>query len=151
MIDFGVDVDASKVVAELDAGIDRLDLPHRLSFLRKTGVRMVRSIQMNFTKEGRPEKWADLSPSTIERRRKGQRKNPKILQDTGRLKNSIAYDVDPAGNQVEVGTNVEYANDMQTGIHPYGKIAARPFVMFQEIDIKRIIDDADREFLKSSR
>ncbi len=69
--------------------------------------------------------WAELSEATKKRRRKGKKsgREDKILQDTGRLKQSVSP-IKGLGNifrlentSVEVGTNIEYA-----GIHQYGGI-----------------------------
>lgn len=74
--------------------------------------------------------WAKLSPSTLKRRR--NLGNVKILQDTGRLRNSIiAPQNSPGGiwsvapNQIEVGSNLVYAATHQNG---RGPIPARPYV-----------------------
>jgi len=62
----------------------------------------------------------------------------KPLNDTGRLKDSITYNI--FGYSVEVGTNVEYAPTHQFGAKkgqyakgvPWGDIPARPFLPTEE-------------------
>jgi len=80
-------------------------------------AQMYRAVQLNFQTEGARTpggKWIPLSPVTIALRRKGKGSgSPRILQDTGYLKNSIIPTYDE--NQAVVGTNLSYA-----GIHQYG-------------------------------
>ncbi len=82
------------------------------------------SISDTFRAEGRPERWPDLTDFTKEMRRKGTGAGPqvKILQDTGRLFDSItdSSDRDHAelrntATEFEFGTNVIYAP-----VHNYG-------------------------------
>lgn len=69
--------------------------------------------------------WAPLQPSTIERRRKGGGNgSPKILIDTGRLRQSITGKADQRGFQF--GTNVRYAGAQQFGRSDVN-LPARPF------------------------
>lgn len=74
--------------------------------MKQTGILMLRSVDKNFRAQGRPNKWKPLKQTTIDRRRKEGR-GAKILQDNGRLKQSIVYKA--SNNDVEIGTNVEYA------------------------------------------
>ena len=81
--------------------------------LKRCGILMLRSIDKNFRAEGRPKRWAPLSPMTIAMRRKKGR-GAKILQNTGHGKGSIVYKV--VGNQkVQIGTNVGYMKIHQEG------------------------------------
>ena len=75
--------------------------------------------------------WAALAMETIERRRKGKGKGGgvKILQDTDRLKMSIASIV--AGGAVTVGTGINYGPFHQGGT---ARMPARPFVGINEED-----------------
>jgi phage gpG-like protein len=51
--------------------------------------------------------WRELAEDTVKSRRKGKKKRgPKILIDTGRLRNSISAKSDDQG--FKIGTNVEY-------------------------------------------
>jgi phage gpG-like protein len=81
--------------------------------LKRCGILMLGSIDKNFRAEGRPTKWVKLSPMTIAMRRK-EGKGAKILQDTGRGKGSIAYNV-TSNQEVQIGTNLDYMKIHQTG------------------------------------
>ena len=62
--------------------------------LKLIGLQMLKSTDKTFKEEGRP-KWSDLADSTKAQRRRGPRATRKIaiLQDTGKLKGSITYEV----------------------------------------------------------
>jgi len=81
--------------------------------LKRSGILMLRSIDKNFRVEGRPEKWAPLSPMTIAMRRK-EGKGAKILQDTGMGRGSIVYNV-VSNQEVQIGTPLKYMAKHQTG------------------------------------
>ncbi len=75
-----------------------------------------------FQNQGRPgEPWVELSKKTLARRRKGKKdsNSDRILQDTGRLKQSVS--VGRAGpHSYEVGSNLIYAR-----IHQFGGVIRR--------------------------
>lgn len=80
--------------------------------LEKSKFIMLRSVDLNFQREGRPIHWKPLSEMTKKfRRKKGA--GAKILQDTGRLKRSIS--AIPIKDGIRVGTNVQYASVLQLG------------------------------------
>ncbi len=81
--------------------------------LKRCGILMSRSIDKNFRAEGRPKKWAPLSPMTIAMRRK-KGKGAKILQDTGHGKGSIVYKV-VSNQKVQIGTPLDYMRIHQKG------------------------------------
>lgn len=88
-----------------------------------------RSVDLNFANEGRPDKWTPLRPGTIEAR-KGDGKSDKILQDTGKLKQSWQrgaegniFQLSPV--MVDIGTNIEYAHFHQDGTKGPYRIAAK--------------------------
>lgn len=81
--------------------------------LKRCGILMMRSIDKNFRAEGRPKRWAPLSPMTIAMRRKKGR-GAKILQDTGMGKGSIAYEV-VSNQEVQIGTPLDYMRIHQEG------------------------------------
>jgi len=81
--------------------------------LKRCGILMLRSIDKNFRAEGRPKRWAPLSPMTIAMRRKEGR-GAKILQDTGHGKGSIVYKV-VSNQKVQIGTNLGYMKIHQEG------------------------------------
>lgn len=75
-----------------------------------------------FQEQGRPgEPWPELSDKTLARRRKGKKasNSNRILQDTGRLKQSVS--VGQAGSHsYEVGSNILYAR-----VHQFGAVIRR--------------------------
>lgn len=81
--------------------------------MREFGTYMIRSTDRNFIAQGRREdasnQWAPLSPATIARRRKAQRRGTKILQATGRLRQSTA--MDPRPKSVAWGSSLPYSED----------------------------------------
>lgn len=97
--------------------------------LEQCGIRIQRSVDLNFRAEGRPSRWAGLSDLTKMNRRKGRKKKGggegthKILQDTGTLRKSIVtamraapgaiYEIKP--DMLKIGTNLPYA-----AIHQWG-------------------------------
>ena len=89
--------------------------------LNEIGILMKASVDKNFEEQGRPEKWQKLSPMTIAMRRNKDKSSIKILQDTGRLRQSIAHKVTEDGTEVAVGTNVKYAP-----IHQFGGVSNIP-------------------------
>jgi len=81
--------------------------------LKRCGILMISSIDKNFRAEGRPKRWAPLSPMTIAMRRKKGR-GAKILQDTGMGKGSITYEV-VSDQKVQIGTRRDYMRIHQEG------------------------------------
>lgn len=81
--------------------------------LKRAGILMLGSIDKNFREEGRPKRWAPLSPMTIAMRRK-KGKGAKILQDTGMGKGSIVYEV-VSNQKVQIGTRLDYMRKHQEG------------------------------------
>jgi phage virion morphogenesis protein len=143
---------AADVLARLQGMEDR---GQNLSgVMRNFGEYMKRSIDKNFSAEGRPAPWARLSLSTLlgwGRGKKGHitkkgawsKKGQtalagrKVLTDSARLRNSISYNA--GAREISIGTNVIYA-----AIHHFGgqagrgkkvTIPARPFMLFQDEDI----------------
>lgn len=130
--------------------------------LKRSGVYMLGSIDRNFRAQGRPTSWAALSPMTIAMRRSGKgTKSMRILQDTGRLKQSITTDTAMRMKDkytLGIGTSVPYAR-----IHQYGgkqklfntgkmvTIPKRPFLLFQEKDkdaVNKIFNDYVSSIIK---
>jgi len=103
------------------------------------------SVEENFEKEGRPDKWQELAKSTIKQRKKKGHWPGRILQVRGELASSITsyYDSDSA----IVGTNKVYA-----AIHQFGgdagrgkkvKIPARPYLKLTENDQNQILKEVE--------
>lgn len=109
--------------------------------MKASGTYMLGSIEKNFKAGGRPDKWTALSEATKARRRNKKKSSIKILIDTARLKNSHQFRLVSEG--VQIGTNVIYAPRQHFG-YPEGtgrghsETPARPFLMFQEEDIREI-------------
>jgi phage gpG-like protein len=118
---------------------------------RDIGEHMLRSVEKNFSEEGRPDAWATRAPlasKTLIRKVGGVRRamskrgglkakaarklaGNKILTDTGRLRRSITYRA--RRDHVMLGTNVVYARAHQFGVP--GRLPARPFLMVQPEDL----------------
>ena len=106
------------------------------------------SAEENFKDEGRPDKWADLSQITKEKRRKKGHWPGAILQVEGKLAASISTDYDE--NSAIIGSNLDYA-----AIHQLGgdagrgkktKITARPYLKLTEDDQEEILDETLKYF-----
>jgi|Deesub1362B_J571_1020462.scaffolds.fasta_scaffold00331_36 phage virion morphogenesis protein len=109
--------------------------------LKAIGNLVQSSVMKNFEVEGRP-RWRPLAKATL--RQRGS--NAKILQDRGKLRDSINFKV--KSNAVEIGTNRPYA-----AIHQFGGYAgrgrkvyipARPYLLLQKEDkedIKKILKE----------
>ncbi len=93
------------------------------ALLRIAGGILVTSVQRNFEKGGRPEKWAALSKTTLARR-KGS--SPLVVKGmAGGLLGSIHYQVE--GDVLRVGTNKVYAATHQFGAKQgaFGTVAVK--------------------------
>lgn len=101
---------------------------------------MMDSVEENFEKEGRPEKWTSLAKSTIKQRTKKGYWPGRILQMRGELAASITSKYDD--NSALVGTNKIYAAIHQFGGHAGRgkkvKIPARPYLKFESDGINEI-------------
>ena len=124
-----VEIDDKKV-SRLLKDLERR-VKNRRPVMREIGEIMMLSIQRNFEDEGRPKKWAGLSPAYKKARyEKGY--DGKILQETGKLLQSI--NPKATNDSVTVGTAIEYAVFHQDG---KGRMH-RPFLMFQKEDVQDI-------------
>ena len=99
------------------------------------------STEENFKEEGRPDKWTELSESTIKQRTKNKQWPGMILQISGQLASSVNtyYDDDSA----VMGSNLEYAAIHQLGGQA-GKnqsvtIPARPYLQLNNEDFEEIL------------
>lgn len=143
-------------------GIERLfrrikklatDTKHVERPLRAAGTLMLASIEKNFKAQGRPARWKSLKAATVARRRKGRgRGKAQILINTGRLKNSHSMKVFTDG--VAVGTNIVYAPRHHFGYkggegRGRSETPARPFLMFQEEDVRDIGEIFKRHISRS--
>ncbi|MDO4693055.1 MAG: phage virion morphogenesis protein [Eikenella sp.] len=122
MIEIQINTDA--VQQALDDAADKLT--HRAPLMRSVATRLHRAVDDNFNAQGRPE-WAGLKTGSWLSRAGALTKHGrvsqarynkkvvggKILQNTGRLRNSITEQSD--NDSAVVGTNVVYA-----AIHNFG-------------------------------
>lgn len=108
--------------------------------LKEIGEVLVESTKQRFVSGEGPDgqAWAENSPVTIDR--KGRNKP---LIDEGTLAEQLSYAV--TGNQLEVGSSMEYAAMQQFGgtksefPHLWGDIPARPFLGISESDAEEIL------------
>lgn len=112
-------------------------------FMKNIAGIMADSVEENFDKEGRPEKWTPLAKVTIKQRTKKGYWPGKILQMRGDLASSITSKYDD--NSAVVGTNKIYA-----AIHQFGgeagrnkkvKIPARPYLKLSQKEVYVIIKE----------
>lgn len=120
---------------------------------------MIRSTQLNFEEQGRPLPFAELAPSTIERRftkgMKGKGAKAKgslavlgsiqILRDTGLLMQSLGasangpFETDGGFGESDkfsavIGSNRPGADALQTGYAPHN-LPGREYILFQAQDV----------------
>ena len=99
------------------------------------------STEENFKNEGRPDKWTELSESTIKQRTKNKQWPGMILQISGQLASSVNtyYDNDSA----VIGSNLEYAAihqlGGQAGRNKSVEIPARPYLQLTPEDFEEIL------------
>lgn len=132
-------------------GLDDFKTP-----LKESGVYMYKSIDKNFSSQGRPVKWKKHHWLTKKLRGNGA----KIMQDSGRLRQSVTsrgqgskYEL--SDNKLVLGSNLKardssrlladiQQNGLPAGVNKvFGKpgkngIPARPFMMIQDEDTEMI-------------
>ena len=101
--------------------------------LKKGGLIMLRSVDLNFQRSGRPKTWRPLAKSTL-RWKIMHGYSPFPLIRSGDLRRSFVYRVENR-NRLLVGTAVKYAPFHQFGTRT---MPARPFLVFQRQDIRQI-------------
>ena len=107
------------------------------------------STEENFKNEGRPDKWTELSESTIKQRTKNKQWPGMILQVSGQLASSVNtyYDNDSA----IIGSNLEYAAihqlGGQAGRNKSVEIPSRPYLNLTDDDFEEIMDTVN-DYLK---
>jgi len=112
--------------------------------LNDIGGYMLRTTQQErFGKESDPDgrKWKPLSPG-YKRIKDMLRPGRPILEFDGKLKGSLKVVIE--GDQVSVGTDVEYGVKHQRG---FGKMPARPFLGINETDTEEILGIVTKAFL----
>lgn len=144
-----VNIDAAPLKRRIERLLENMTEGAVGQALKACGVVALRSIEKNFREGGRPQKWAELKPTTVKRKKKTG--HTKTLIDSGTLKNSITAEV--SGNVLTVGTVVPHARIHQLGgdIQRAKKIGmsiiripARPYLVVQDEDkeiFKKILRD----------
>ena len=127
------------------------------------GQRMLAMQKRHFKKQEGPggEKWAQLKPKTIARRRGGRAattprgrlgvagagRGVQILRDTGTMYRSLIYSVTNEGVEAGVPATVPYGRT-----HQYGdlkrKIPARPFCYINEKEAQQLLNTFKKEVLR---
>ena len=159
-----VEVNNQRALDAIGHGIGKLEKPHEL--MRLVAGNMLAAVEDNFEDEGRP-KWTGLQAGTIAQRERSGHWPGKILQRSGRLKNSITQYWDD--RQAVVGTNVIYAAIQHFGgktkshtikpknkkalafggrvlrsvKHPGSNIPARPFLALTKQDLDDLVQDVN--------
>lgn len=138
---------------EIDLALSKLSdrMSDLTPVMQNIGEYMRGETDANFAKQrspdGSPFKFLNPRYARQKEKRKGIRS---ILQFTGDLRSSIAYQVEPDGNGVAIGTNIKTPGGALSlgAIHQFGapkrNIPARPFLGVSkenEIEIAVIIDD----------
>lgn len=127
------DLGAEKMLKGMDSRVDR-----RSGFLAAAGNLILRSIDQNFQAGGRPKKWKPRSPKYGARMR--ARGKTKVLIVNGDLMNSVTAQT--KNDTLLVGSNLIYARihqkGGQAGKNLSATIPARPFLVAQETDTRRL-------------
>ena len=132
----GIDYDDSQVREGLAKLIGKVDDPSPA--LEEIGNYMLLVTDERFAAEKDPggKPWKKNSAFTIAlKKQRGQ--ILKILQATGRLRDSINYQVDRDRARVQVGTNVVYATENQL---------VRPFLGVNRDDLAEVANIIERHF-----
>lgn len=109
--------------------------------MKQGGLVMLRSVDKNFKQSGRPVGWKSLSLRYLKRKvAQGFSPFPLIKSGARGLQGSISYEA--TTRKLVVGTNIIYGRIHQLG-GMAGKghkahIPARPYLVFQEEDIRRL-------------
>lgn len=113
----------------VQAALDELNrrCAHLQPVFDAVGETIKSNIALCFREEKTPDgiNWKALDPKTIKQRRNGSNK---ILNDTGRLKDSFSHLA--TNSHVEITTDTEYAPHHQFGT---SKMVARPFFPSQTL------------------
>lgn len=147
----GTSVNVTIENAEIIAALKRLQDADRTmvpAAHKNIGEYLVRAHRERMAREESPDgsKFAPLSPAY-----KARKKGTKILTESGRLRDSIVWQI--VGNELQVGTNVIYAALHQLGSRgmvnrrigqalvsmPGPRIPARPFVGLSDEDLTETV------------
>ena len=124
-------IDASEAIAALNAMAMRMaNTEPVLAAIgyAETEVIRARIEEGKTTPEG--QQWAPWRPWTREERENKGNESQGLLWDTGTLLNSIRHQTD--ARSVVIGTDVEYAHELQVGRGGPYPMVARPFIGWNE-------------------
>ena len=103
------------------------------------------SVEQNFQDEGRPTPWQMIELATQKARRRINKWPGPILQVSGELASSINTRVER--NLVIVGSNKPYAAPLNAGSLK-NNLPARPFLLFQDEDVKEAKEILNEHLLR---
>ena len=108
---------------------------------KEIAVILHRSILKNFSAQGRPQKWAKNTASTLLEKRRHYKSTGlgDVLLRTNQLRSSIGSVREIHENYLEFGTRDEVAPYLQSGRYNYKPMKPRPFIIFQDEDIDKIV------------
>lgn len=91
------------------------------------------SVERNFEVGGRPGKWKEPAPATIEQRVKKKKWPGQVLVQSARLKKSINFDVEK--DKVTIGSNIRYSALHQFGAKrgEFGTISSQVKTHFRKL------------------
>jgi len=118
-----IDVKGTDELARSFRQIQKKVSNHKVLY-KRIGIKILKFVDDNFKAEGKENKWKELSKLTIQARRK---KSSKILQDTGKLKQSYAYQV--GGRSVKIGSPLEIAKYHEFGTKGYQIVPVKKKVL----------------------
>jgi HK97 gp10 family phage protein len=117
--------------------------------VRIEGMPALRKALLQVTQEGRKTVQREVLRATLAVQRRAKERCP---VDTGRLRNSIAVELEDGGMNGAVGTNVEYAPFVEFGT---SRMPAQPYLLpaFEEeraVFIERLKRELGEAFVKAS-
>jgi len=131
----------SNIVSRINKYIDKLDKPTPM--FKKMAILGFKDVIDHFDKESGPRgKWKPLNMATVKSRRQGKKKNrgPKILQDTGVLRNSMK----PSSGKIRTQKDrvILYTDIVYAAAHNFGtdKLPQREFMWISPRARKSIIN-----------
>jgi phage virion morphogenesis protein len=120
-------IDMAVAIAEMDGILLRLH--DTAPALRHIGERAVATVQgeiMRGKSSPEGEAWAPWQPMTVRERTMKGNTAQGLLWDTGALLHSIRAEESP--NQVAIGSDEDYALELQFGRNDFPRMEARPFL-----------------------
>lgn len=128
----------ARLISNVASGVSSMD-----PFFDAVEMHMIDSLTQNFEAGGRPRKWAPLAQATID-----MKGSSGILQDEGALKNSInAANTQKDSLSLKIWAGEKHGSFHQKAGDPdqWGQknkrgMPFRPFMLFQDGDIRKIED-----------